>query len=239
MSYSPPATTLSGTPTVSLVLADIKAFVQAILGAGVPCIRGIVNRVPAPIPQNGFVVMTPIYQERLEYNLDIYSTAPTPWPANESVQTAMRIDVQLDVYGTGGWAGTWAGWIVSLWRDEFACAIMQNSQPLYADEARMVPLIDSEAQYEERWSITLTAQYNPVITPPQEFADGLSLGLVNLPSFASSGFIIEAVEDSDGNVITDSSGATVWARGYIKMALDSGGNPVLDSGGNIVWTRTQ
>jgi hypothetical protein len=175
-----PTTTLVASPNVQNVLDDMRVFVQSILGTGVPCIKGIVNRVPAPIPQGGFVVLTPIYQERLEFNIDTFSTAETPWPANQYVQLSMRIDVQCDVYGSAGWAGTWAAMIVALWRDEFACNLMVNSQPLYADEARMIPLLDSEQQYEERWAITLTAQFNPIIQPPLYFAQTTDFDMVDV-----------------------------------------------------------
>jgi hypothetical protein len=175
---SGPATTLTASPSIADVLQDIRTFLQAILGTGTQVIRGIANRVPAPLPQTGFIVLTPIYQERLEYNADNFSDVKNPAPTTLSIRVSMRIDVQCDVYGSGGWAGTWAAMIVQLWRDEFACNAMVNSQPLYADDARMIPLTDSEQQYEERWSMTLTAQYNPVVTPAQTFADGTDFGMI-------------------------------------------------------------
>jgi hypothetical protein len=174
---SPPATTLVATPTIANVLADIIAVIQAVLGTGVPVYRGVVNRVAAPLPQSGFVILTPIYQQRLQWNIDTASASPA---LTQQMQAAYQLDVQADIYGSGGWTGTWASMLIAVWNDEFACNLMQNSQPLYVLDSRMIPLTDSEQQYEERWSLTLAAQYNPVVTPAQLYADAITGTLVSV-----------------------------------------------------------
>jgi hypothetical protein len=166
-------------PTVDDVVTDVIAFIQAVLGTTIPCVRGLGNRVPAPVPP--FIVVTPLYQERLAYNTDTYSVPqgiPPPPPTQLSVQMSTRIDLQIDAYGPS--SGTQIAMLAALWRDDYACNLMVNSQPLYADEARMIPLVDSEAQYEERWSLTATAQYNPVLTPAQLFGDAADINLVDV-----------------------------------------------------------
>jgi hypothetical protein len=52
-----------------------------------------------------------------------------------------------------------------------------NIQPLYADNPTQMPLIDGEAQYEQRWKLTASLQYNPIVTVSQDFADTLTLTL--------------------------------------------------------------
>ena len=168
-------------PTVSDVCVDVIAFITSVLGSGVQVVRGLGNRVPAPLPQFGFVVITPIYQERLAYNEDTYTVAsgiPPPAPTQLSVRMSTRIDIQIDCYGPN--SGSWAAMLAALWKDDYACDLMVNSQPLYADDIRMIPLVDSEEQFEERWSLTATAQYNPVVTPAQTFGDIAEIDLVNV-----------------------------------------------------------
>jgi len=169
-------------PTISDVCVDLIAFIQSVLGSSVPVVRGLGNRVPMPSPASaGFVVITPIYQARLAYNEDTYTIPqgiPPASPTQLSVQMSTRIDIQIDCYGPN--SGSWAAMLAALWKDEYACNLMHNCQPLYADDARMIPLIDAEAQYEERWSLTASAQYNPVVTPAQTFGDTADIDLVNV-----------------------------------------------------------
>ena len=167
--------TYTVSPTVDDVIIDLRTFVTSVLGSSVPCIKGIANRVPAPLPASGFVVLTPIHQQRLEFNTDTWAGAN---PLTLNVRQSVLIDIQLDVYGPH--AGSWAAMLATLFRDDYACALMLNSQPLYMDEGRMIPLIDSESQYEQRWSLVATIQFNPVVQPAQSFADSAEVTLVDV-----------------------------------------------------------
>lgn len=167
--------TASVTPTVDDVLVDVRNFCLSIVPAGVQVIKGIVNLVPPPLPTPGFVVMTPLFRDRLATNVDTYTGSV---PSQMSHRQSTRIDIQLDVYGKG--AGSWAAMMTTLWRDEYACDLMKSCQPLYMDDGRMMPLIDAESQYEERWCLVATAQYSPVVTVDQGFADVLDLTLVDV-----------------------------------------------------------
>ena len=44
----------------------------------------------------------------------------------------------------------------------------------------MMPLTDSEQQYEQRWMATAVLQFNPVVTVPQDFANALTINLVDV-----------------------------------------------------------
>ena len=94
-----------------------------------------------------------------------------------------EITVQLDVYGAGSSDNTQI--ISTLFRDEYACASFSASgydvQPLYTSEPRQMPFITGENQYEDRWSIDVVLQANPVVTAPQQFAGALSVVLVPVP----------------------------------------------------------
>ena len=69
----------------------------------------------------------------------------------------------------------------ALFRDEYAADNMPaNIQPLYADNPMQMPLIDGEDQYEERWKLTASLQYNPVTTIGQQSALAVDIGLVEI-----------------------------------------------------------
>jgi uncharacterized membrane protein len=93
-----------------------------------------------------------------------------------------QLDVQLDVHGPA--SGGNAQVLTTLLRDEYATAWFDASgldlQSLYTSDARQVPFINAESQWEERWIITVSLQANIAIQIPQEFADQLSADLINV-----------------------------------------------------------
>lgn len=96
---------------------------------------------------------------------------------------ATEVTFQLDVHGKD--SADNAQIISTLFRDEYACASFSASgydvQPLYTSEPRQMPFITGESQYEDRWSIDVVLQANPVVTAPQQFAGALSVVLVPVP----------------------------------------------------------
>jgi hypothetical protein len=82
----------------------------------------------------------------------------------------------LDFYGPD--SQEWAIKTVALWRDEYATEIFpSNIQPLYADDPIQIPLIDGEAQYEQRWRLAGSLQYNPILSTAQQSMLGVNIGL--------------------------------------------------------------
>ena len=66
----------------------------------------------------------------------------------------------------------------ALFRDQYATDIFPaNIQPLYADDPVQIPLIDGEEQYEQRWKITASLQYNPTLTTGQQSMLSIEVGL--------------------------------------------------------------
>jgi hypothetical protein len=51
---------------------------------------------------------------------------------------------------------------------------------LHADEAKQIPFVNAEDQYEDRWIVEVDLQVNAVVTAPQEFADAARVGLVDV-----------------------------------------------------------
>jgi hypothetical protein len=169
-------------PTVTPVQNDlyvaIKKFIASVVPTNTPIYQGLGNRVAAPLPLSGFVYMTMLYQKRLQTNIDTWDTT-TPTPTELAAQNAIEVGVQLDVYGPN--AFDWAAMLSTLWRDDYGFyQLAPNCAPLYADEARQMPLVDSEAQYEQRFTITAVLQYNPTTVFPQTFADSLGINIIDV-----------------------------------------------------------
>lgn len=93
-----------------------------------------------------------------------------------------QFDIQIDVHGPA--AGDNVQLISTLFRDEFATDYFDNCpidiQALYASDPRQIPFINGEAQWESRWSIDVSLQVNQVAQVPQQFADTLDVGLIDV-----------------------------------------------------------
>lgn len=152
------------------VFKAMRTFLLSFLPANTPVIQAQDNRVP--MPKQGFVAMNNNGLERLSFNVDSYDSLNQ----GKFVLTGTKYFVQLDFYGN--LSQEWATTTVSLFRDEYATEIFpSNIQPLYADDPIQIPLIDGEAQYEQRWKLEATLQYNPIISTSQQSAIALNVEL--------------------------------------------------------------
>ena len=163
---------MSGTtvsPTLSDVYTALRSFLIGVVPANVPVIKGLPNRSAMPQPEPGFLTMQALLVSRLRWNVDTWDTA-SPTPTTMSAEEGLEVRIQIDCYGAS--SSSWAASISTLLRDDYGVqAMLPNVVPLYADEAKMVPLTDSEQQYEERWMIDARLQWNPVTTFTQTFAN--------------------------------------------------------------------
>ena len=151
--------------TIDIVDQDVfralVVFFKSFLPAKIPVIQAQDNRVP--MPKGGFVAMNNIGMDRLSFNVDSYDSLNQ----GKFILTPTKFDIQLDFYGPT--AQEWAMKTVALFRDEYATAIFPpNIQPLYADDPTQIPLIDGEAQYEQRWRLAGSLQYNPILSTSQQ-----------------------------------------------------------------------
>ena len=168
--------TLIITPDHDALYQAMESFLTGVLPAGVPVIRGLPNRVAMPPPRPGFVVMQALFQDRLATPVDTFVTDGTSPPTTYSIAQSIRVPMQVDFYGPD--SGSWAATVSTVFADAYGFnALAPNCEPLYANEARMMPLIDSEDAYEERWSLDCSLQWNPVATVQQQYADALDLTL--------------------------------------------------------------
>lgn len=169
--------------TVDITLADLYAklgqLFQGIVGidpgtsALVPLVQGQPNR--APMPNVPFMLMQAFRAGRLSTNIDTWM----PITQLQKSEQKTKVKVQLDCYGPD--SETWATLVSTLWRDFYACdQLAPTGQPLYSDEPFQGALIDGEEQYEERWTVELYLQYNPVTTVAQQSANALAATVINV-----------------------------------------------------------
>lgn len=164
---------------VSITLQDIFLVVQPFLASITTLdpsvvIQGLPNRASMPPAVPGYISMTDVTRQRLNYNIDTYDTTD-PDPTQINIETHFKIGLQLDVYGPTAY--DMASIIEQLWFDDVGVqALLPTCSPLYTDPSMQAPLTDSEEQYERHYIIMAYLQYNPVVTNPQQFAN---IGKVN------------------------------------------------------------
>lgn len=100
----------------------------------------------------------------------------------KQIYTPTEVAIQLDVYGP---ASVENAQIVSqIFRDEYAYDFFRNLSdtitPLVADDPRQMPWINDQAQYENRWTVEATFQLNETLSIPQQYADSVILGVINV-----------------------------------------------------------
>lgn len=99
-----------------------------------------------------------------------------------SIEHHTEITYQLDVHGPASTNNVQT--IATLFRDEFATHWFEDSpvMPLHADDPRQAPFLNAEQQYENRWVLEAVMQANQTVFVPQQFAEALHVGLINVDS---------------------------------------------------------
>lgn len=156
--------------TIDAVMDALGAFLQPFVGAAT-IVRAQVNRV-AP-PSSPYVELTEILQVDLETPI----SASDPANSQVSMSAPKRIDIQVDFYGPS--SGDYCTAVKSVFRSFYAPAQFPDGiAPLYCSDGHQVPLITGEEQYETRWTITASLQYNPVVVLPQQFGNKLAVNIL-------------------------------------------------------------
>lgn len=93
-----------------------------------------------------------------------------------------ELTVQLDIHGEEGPNN--AQTISTLLRDDYGVqaflALGSTVVPLHADDPRQMPFVNAEQQYEDRWIVEVCLQVNETVQVPQQFADAVVVGLINV-----------------------------------------------------------
>lgn len=156
--------------TVDQVIDALAAFLAPFV-PGSSVVRAQVNRVA--MPPNPCVILT----EMLQVDLSVPATDYQPDDDTATVYGPSRIDVQIDFYGAQ--AGEFCKAVKTAFRSHWGFAhFPANIKPLYTSDGMQSPLLTGEQQYESRWTLTASMQYNPLITVPQEFADELEVASI-------------------------------------------------------------
>lgn len=152
--------------TVDQVIDALADFLAPFV-PGSQVVRAQVNRVA--MPPNPCVILT----EMLQVDLSVPATEYQPDDDTATVEGPTRIDVQIDFYGAQ--AGEFCKTVKTAFRSHWGFAnFPANIKPLYTSDGIQSPLTTGEQQYESRWTLTASLQYNPIVTVPQEFADELA-----------------------------------------------------------------
>lgn len=158
----------------SAIFAKLGDFLTDVLPGGVTVAQGQENRVP-PSSAANYVVFWPVYRQRLATNVGEYD----PLDETKGVTAAWRFIVQVDVHGPN--SSDNAVVITTLWRDTYGCEFLAPLvQPLYADEPRQEPFWNDQKQTENRWVIKLHLQANVTVSTAQQFADTLTVDLIEV-----------------------------------------------------------
>jgi hypothetical protein len=156
--------------TVDQVIDALADFLAPFV-PGAEVVRAQVNRVA--MPPNPCVILT----EMMQVDLSVPATDYQPDDDTATVYGPSRIDVQIDFYGAQ--AGEFCKTVKTAFRSHWGFEhFPANIKPLYTSDGMQSPLTTGEQQYESRWTLTASLQYNPTVTVPQEFADEATPNLV-------------------------------------------------------------
>jgi hypothetical protein len=158
---------------VDQVIDALSALISNFMRGG-DVVRAQTNRVAMPSAPCA------VLKELLQVDIHTPYTDYQPEDDTATIRGPQRIDVQIDFYGLV--AGEICAVVKSALRtgwgfDQFP----SNIKPLYTSDGMQAPLTTGEQQYESRWTLTASMQYNPITTIPQQFADDATV-LVTAPA---------------------------------------------------------
>jgi hypothetical protein len=155
------------------VIEALASFLGPFVGAtgtpvgssGTPIIRGQNNRTPMPVP--AFVKLQEVLQHALA--VPIFTNNPDLNVQQATITGLNQIDVQIDFYGPS--AADWSTAVETVFRSPYAAdQFPPGIAPLYCSDGRQAQLVTGEEQYENRWIITASLEYNPDVIIAQQSA---------------------------------------------------------------------
>ena len=159
------------------VFTALVAFVNNVLPAigAVNVQQGPLNRVPMP-PGPDFCILEPTDRMRLATNARSYDATGGTRTSQESVQVGVTVNFYGPTATDNGQT------FVQLFRDLYGADFFAAYEvaPLFCDDGRQMPLIDSEKQYAARWMIRAWLQINPTISTTQDFAASVTVNVVEI-----------------------------------------------------------
>ena len=173
----------SPTVTQSEIQVALRSFLLSVL-PGWDVIEGQDSRVAEP-QGTDFVIMSITGRRRLETNGYAYAPPPSNSLAagSETVTQAFEVTFQLDFHSANvGDSSDAAVMVSTLFRDDIAVRAFADSgypiSPLYADDPKQMPFLNSEQEYETRWVLDAVLQVNAGVVWAQQFMLGApSIGI--------------------------------------------------------------
>lgn len=160
--------------TRTMIITALRTFLSE-LAPGQRVIRTPVNRAAMPI--GAFVAMTPGKTFPLAT-----PTTTVDLLGGRTIKRSSQFDCQIDCYGPD--SGDLAELISMLFREQYAvekfAATGLELAPLYASDARQMPIVTGEEQYVERWTFDLSLQFNPMVSTVQQSANMLDVGIISV-----------------------------------------------------------
>jgi hypothetical protein len=90
------------------------------------------------------------------------------------VTADFEYSVQADFYSPD--AESWAMSAELLWRDKIAWYSMPDGmKPLYSEGRQQLPIVAAEAQWIQRWTLTLVLDYQPTWSQPTQAATAIGV----------------------------------------------------------------
>ena len=152
--------------TVDNVIDALADFLQPFVN-GADIVRAQVNRVS--MPSLPCVVLTELFHVDLRVPSQNYDVLN----AEADLSASNRIDIQVDFYGES--AGDYCRSVETAFRTMWGFdKLPAGIKPLYTSDGIQSPLVSGEQQYVSRWTLTVSMQYNPIVSVPQQFADTLA-----------------------------------------------------------------
>lgn len=162
--------------TADAVMTALRAFLVAMLPVDTQVVAGQQNHVP--LPQGPVVVITPLMQTAMDVPVTVYDRNE----GSAGKQQAKDWRVQLDIYGDN--AADMAAMLATVFRADVPFDWLAEHgyavRPLYAEDPRNMAFINDAMNYESRWMLEVHLQANPTTTLPQDFAQSLHIGLVEV-----------------------------------------------------------
>ena len=170
---------MSSTFSEADYLTAIHGYISSVTGlAGKKIFRG--NQSREVLPKKGaYCIYTPLFRRRVGTNLYNFDAKDCDDDTNgiDTLTALVLVDVQVDFYATDAAANAQALEIAS--RSYYGTTYFKTNKidvrVCTADTPRNLTGIDASDQYEERWSVTITAEVNASWTADLPWFEDFSL----------------------------------------------------------------
>lgn len=116
------------------------------------------------------------------------ATSAVLYCGTRQMEEDTSLTVQVDVHGPASLNNV--SLLEAQWRSARGCEACAGVgqgiiAPLYSSQPRQLAFENAEQQLENRWSIDLCMQVNPVVTVPQQFADHVEVTVESIETLAA------------------------------------------------------